>query len=201
MRSALPRSQISRIGDLFLLRNCPTALQKLFNAQLRLLMDDGCEIDLTVKFNVGAFVPGQLSVHSKLQQALTKRRQTLHTVDKLPKVLDLSALAGDAELAELVIHLGSTSCVSVLNVLIKRMHAQLFGGVRGLLLSNNRLDRLSTFRQWPHTYVHLLDISDNNVSSVYLRSCVAFFGEYAISICRSRMFSNCGTWRESSLSS
>lgn len=127
-------------------------------------MGDGQEIELTVKFDVGAFLPGQVLVRTKLQQTLAKRRQHLVTVDKLPKVLDLSALTADAEMAEVILHLGSGSAVSMLNVLVKQMHATLFGGVRGLLLRDNKLERLSTFRQWPHTYLHLLDLSGNNVS-------------------------------------
>lgn len=155
----------SKIGDLFLLRNCPGALQKLIQSKLKLLMADGQEITLTLKLEVAPFQTGQIQVRNKLAQVLQKRRRSLRTVDHLPNVLDLSSLATEGVLAECVIDFGSNSAAAMLNMSIRTNdHGLLNAPLRGISLSNNNLSRLQSFRQWPKVFLHLLDLSNNNVS-------------------------------------
>lgn len=127
-------------------------------------MDDGNEINITVKLNVALYAVGQIDVETKMLQVLQKRRRNLIAVEKMQKVLDLSALAADPELAEIILNLGSVGVLAQFNATIKKHSNTLLGGVRGIRLSDNRLTRLTSFKQWPTTYVHLLDLSNNNVS-------------------------------------
>lgn len=155
---------VSKQEDYFLIRLCRIAISKLFAT--RLCLHIGSEtIPLSIKFQVAQFKLGQIYPSKKMLRACTARFQSLITCEGVTKVLNLDNFSTSPELEDIVVNLANKQSLALLCTTLEH-NQEILENINGLRLSNNQINNLYPFTKLPNLNLTLIDLRNNNVSSV-----------------------------------
>lgn len=160
-------SQESRLSDYFLIRLCRTAIEKLFQNNLRLVIGHQ-SIYLTIKFQVAQFKLGQIYPSKKYTKAINESLQRLITHEGVPSVLDLDSFSARPEFKHIHVNLENKMSLQLLFQILDTLQAnsKIFDNLRGIKLSNNGIRTLDPIVKCPKVSVDVLDLSNNKVSPI-----------------------------------
>lgn len=152
------------MSDYFLIRSCRTAIEKLFQNNLRLTFGTQL-VYLTVKFQVAQFKLGQIYPSKKYNKALGECMQRLITCEGVSHVLDLDRFASKSEFKHIVVNLSNKMSLQLLFTSLDHMQSsnKIFEHVKGIRLSNNSIRSLEPLAKLPKVSLNLLDLQGNNV--------------------------------------
>lgn len=153
------------MSDYFLIRLCRTAIEKLFQNNLRLQFGHQV-IYLTVKFQVAQFKLGQIYPSKKYSKAINESLQRLITHEGVPSVLDLDSFSTRPEFKHIYVNLENKMSLQLLFVVLDNLQAssKIFDNIRGIRLSNNNIRTLDPMVKMPKVLLDLFDLSNNKVS-------------------------------------
>lgn len=145
-----------------MVRNCKRAIDNLFERHLKLQMEDGNLINVTVKFNVAASETGQISVNKKVLKLLMKKFTRLTVFESATKVLDLTNFEKDPEFEDIIVNLGNKAALEVLCTTISTTPA-ISSGIDGINLANNKIKTLAPLDALIKSKLQVLDLRSNEV--------------------------------------
>lgn len=153
------------MSDYFLIRQCRAAIEKLFQANLRLNFDTK-NIFLTIKFQVAQFKLGQIYPSKKYGKACSDRFEQLISCDGVSKILNLDNFSIIPELEKIVVNLANKQSLQLLFTTLKNMNADrgIFKQINGLRLSNNRIRTLDPIATLASLSIQQIDLRNNDVS-------------------------------------
>lgn len=154
------------MSDYFLIRQCRAAIEKLFQANLRLKFDTK-NIFLTIKFQVAQFKLGQIYPSKKYGKACGDRFEQLITCDGVSKILNLDNFSLIPELEKIVVNLANKQSLQLLFTTLKNLNADrgIFKQLNGLRLSNNHIRTLDSIATLAPLTIQQIDLRNNDVSS------------------------------------
>lgn len=152
------------MSDYFLLRSCKTAIEKLFQNNLRLTFGSQL-VYLTIKFQVAQFKLGQIYPSKKYNKTLNECMQRMITCENVANVLDLDRFASKPEFKHICVSLANKMSLQLLFASLDNMHTsnKIFDQIQGIRLSNNCIRTLEPIAKLPKISLNLLDLRDNNV--------------------------------------
>lgn len=152
--------------DFFLIRLCRSAIEKLFQNNLRLHISN-CVIHLSIRFQVAQFKLGQIYPAKKYTKAINEKMQKLVTCEGVPFVLDLEKFASSNEFENLVVNLSNKMSLQLLFTTLDTLHTnnKIFEKLRGIRLSNNSIKTLDPISKLPVLDLELVDLRVNKVIS------------------------------------
>lgn len=163
--------QQAKNEDYFFFRLCRAAVAKLFKTGLKIQMQDGEQLLLTIKMCVAKYILGQIYPSVKMLRACMDRYNDLIEIDGVTRVLNLDNLASSPELNEITINLGNRAALEMLISTLNNSK-ELLNSINGLKLSNNNISKLALFELLPRLSLQLVDFRFNNVC---LRNELVFF--------------------------
>lgn len=155
------------MSDYFLIRLCRTAIEKLFQNNLRLLFGSQV-VYLTIKFQVAQFKLGQIYPSKKYTKTINESIQRLITHEGVQSVLDLDNFSARPEFKHIYVNLANKMSLQLLFTTLDNLQAssKIFddNNIRGIRLSNNSIRTLDPIMKMPKVILDVLDLSHNNVS-------------------------------------
>lgn len=157
--------QESKLSDYFLIRLCRTAIEKLFQQNLRLQFGNQV-VYLTIKFQVAQFKLGQIYPSKKYTKAINESIQKLTQCEGVSNVLNLDRFSVRPEFQYIYVNLANKMSLQLLFNTLENLHAnsKIFDQIRGIRLSNNSIRTLEPILKMPKVTLDILDLRDNNVS-------------------------------------
>lgn len=156
--------QESRLSDYFLIRLCRTAIEKLFQNNLRLLFGTQV-VYLTIKFQVAQFKLGQIYPSKKYSKTINESLQKLITHEGVPSVLNLDQFSVRPEFKHICVNLGNKMSLQLLFTTLDNLQAssKIFDNIHGIRLTNNDIRTLDPVTKMPKVILDVLDLTNNNV--------------------------------------
>lgn len=154
--------QQAKNEDYFFFRLCRAAVAKLFKNGLKIQMQDGEQLFLTLRMCVAKYILGQIYPSVKMLRACMDRFNDLIEIDGVTRVLNLDNLAASPELNEVTINLGNRTAMEMLISTLNN-NKELLSSINGLKLSNNNINKLALFELLPRLSLQLIDLRFNNV--------------------------------------
>lgn len=154
----------SRLSDYFLIRSCKSAIEKLFQNNLRLMFGTQV-IYLTIKFQVAQFKLGQIYPSKKYAKAINESFHRLIECEGVSSILDLDRFNERPEFKHIYVNLANKMSLQLLFSTLDNLHAssKIFDQIRGIRLSNNDIRTLDPITKMPKVLLELLDLRNNNV--------------------------------------
>lgn len=153
------------MSDYFLIRLCRTAIEKLFQTNLRLAFGTQL-VYLTIKFQVAQFKLGQIYPSKKYTKAISECMQRMIVCEGVPNILDLDRFATRPEFKHICVNLANKMSLQLLFTTLDNAQTnnKIFDQIKGIRLTNNNIRTLDPAAKMPNVSLELLDLRDNNVS-------------------------------------
>lgn len=151
--------------DYFLLRLCRTAIEKLFQKNLTLIVGNQ-SIPMTIKFQVAQFKLGQIYPSKKYTKAVKERVSQLITCESVQSVLNLDRFSELPEFEQIAVNLANRMSLQLLFTTLDNLHTngKIFDQIKGLRLTNNSIKSMDAISKMPNIALDIIDIRYNNVS-------------------------------------
>ncbi|XP_055309871.1 nuclear RNA export factor 2 [Sitodiplosis mosellana] len=158
----------AKLSDYFLIRLCRTAIEKLFQNNLRLSFGTQL-VYLTIKFQVAQFKLGQIYPSKKYTKAISECMQRMIVCEGVPNVLDLDRFASRPEFKHICVNLTNKMSLQLLFTTLDNAHtnSKIFDQIQGIRLTNNNIRTLEPASKMPKVSLNLLDLRDNNIRTVH----------------------------------
>lgn len=88
--------QEGRVTDMFIVRGCKEAIQKLFHRELSLRMPDHKLVYLNISLNAAQYSSGQIFPQKVLEKIVERQFKRLETTDQISNVLNLQQIGNFA---------------------------------------------------------------------------------------------------------
>uniref|UniRef100_A0A1A9W6Q6 Uncharacterized protein n=1 Tax=Glossina brevipalpis TaxID=37001 RepID=A0A1A9W6Q6_9MUSC len=150
--------------DCFLVRQCQSALDKLFAQNLRLRLPNGHSIPITVQLNVADFLQGQISPTTQITKALNNLYNSMEHHNEEDGILNLSQFGRNHNFADVVVNLGNSGVLERICNLIYSNDDK-FRKVNGILMKSNGIRTLAPLKQFVGVEFVILDLRDNKLRS------------------------------------
>uniref|UniRef100_A0A1B0G986 Nuclear RNA export factor 2 n=1 Tax=Glossina morsitans morsitans TaxID=37546 RepID=A0A1B0G986_GLOMM len=150
--------------DCFLVRQCQSALDKLFAQKLRLRLPNGHSISILVQLNVADFHQGQISPITQITKALSQLYNSMERYNGEDGILNLSQFGRNPNFADVVVNLGNSGVLERICNLIYS-NDEKFRNVNGILMKNNGIKTLAPLKQFTGVEFAILDLRDNKLRS------------------------------------
>lgn len=124
-------------------------------------------INLAIVGPSGPQPNNEAEIRASIEQVLLQRVQMS---DPASDLLDLSALAKNRIIAQMLQHMDTNCILRMILDTLCELSAEYLQHIRVLRLRGNRLHDLLAFRYWPESVeLRVLDLSDNEVEGMWMR--------------------------------
>ncbi|CAD7081855.1 unnamed protein product [Hermetia illucens] len=151
-----------RVTDMFIVRGCKEAIQKLFHRELSLRMPDHKLVNLNISLNAAQYSSGQIFPQKVLEKIVERQFKRLETTDQISNVLNLQQIGNFAEAADIIINLGSKPALELLCKVIAQNH-NILNTINGLNLIKNNITDPSPLKEFVHSSIKMIDLRHNNI--------------------------------------